>query len=145
MPRDVCTLGKDIIHSVTNPLCKLSSAIHIYGGDFVAQSREQWEEESRYANGRMTRRTPKRRFDEDQSIAGNLRRRRVSWRRARAVDPGEPRIGGGRRNWVRGAKPAGYVHIRNDFIPCFADARSFQVDRPVLHIPSCRRRSESTF
>jgi predicted metal-dependent enzyme (double-stranded beta helix superfamily) len=46
MPGDVCPLGKDIIHSVTNPLSKLSSAIHIYGGDFVAQRREQWEEDT---------------------------------------------------------------------------------------------------
>jgi predicted metal-dependent enzyme (double-stranded beta helix superfamily) len=46
MPSDVCTLGKDIIHSVTNPLGKLTSAIHIYGGDFVTQEREQWEEET---------------------------------------------------------------------------------------------------
>jgi predicted metal-dependent enzyme (double-stranded beta helix superfamily) len=46
MPGDVCPLGQDIIHSVTNPLCKLTSAIHIYGGDFVAQRREQWEEET---------------------------------------------------------------------------------------------------
>jgi predicted metal-dependent enzyme (double-stranded beta helix superfamily) len=46
MPGDVCTLGPDIIHSVTNPLCKLTSAIHVYGGDFMAQKREQWEEET---------------------------------------------------------------------------------------------------
>jgi predicted metal-dependent enzyme (double-stranded beta helix superfamily) len=46
MPGDVCSLGQDIIHSVTNPLCKLTSAIHIYGGDFVTQRREQWEEET---------------------------------------------------------------------------------------------------
>jgi predicted metal-dependent enzyme (double-stranded beta helix superfamily) len=46
MPTDVCALGKDIIHSVTNPLGKLTSAIHIYGGDFVSQQREQWEEET---------------------------------------------------------------------------------------------------
>jgi predicted metal-dependent enzyme (double-stranded beta helix superfamily) len=31
---------------VTNPLSKLTSAIHIYGGDFVTQQREQWEEET---------------------------------------------------------------------------------------------------
>jgi len=46
MPGDVCPLGQDIIHSVTNPLCRLTSAIHIYGGDFVSQKREQWEEET---------------------------------------------------------------------------------------------------
>jgi predicted metal-dependent enzyme (double-stranded beta helix superfamily) len=46
MPGDVCTLGKDIVHSVTNPLGKFSCGIHIYGGDFVAQQRDQWEEET---------------------------------------------------------------------------------------------------
>ena len=46
MPTDVCTLGQDIIHSVTNPLCKFTSALHIYGGDFVVQQRDQWEEET---------------------------------------------------------------------------------------------------
>lgn len=46
MPGDVCPLGQDIIHSVTNPLSKLTSALHIYGGDFVTQPREQWEEET---------------------------------------------------------------------------------------------------
>jgi len=46
MPGDVCPLGKDIIHSVTNPLGRLSSAIHVYGGDFVVQPREQWDEET---------------------------------------------------------------------------------------------------
>ena len=46
MPGDVCPLGKDIIHSVTNPLSKMSCGIHIYGGDFISQQREQWEEET---------------------------------------------------------------------------------------------------
>ena len=46
MPGDVCPLGPEIIHSVTNPLCKLTSAIHVYGGDFVTQQREQWEDET---------------------------------------------------------------------------------------------------
>jgi predicted metal-dependent enzyme (double-stranded beta helix superfamily) len=46
MPGDVCPLGKDIIHSVTNPLGRLTSALHVYGGDFVIQPREQWDEET---------------------------------------------------------------------------------------------------
>jgi predicted metal-dependent enzyme (double-stranded beta helix superfamily) len=33
---DVAVLGKDIIHSVTNPLDKLSMALHVYDGDFIA-------------------------------------------------------------------------------------------------------------
>ena len=30
----VATLGRDIIHSVANPIAKLTSAIHVFGGDF---------------------------------------------------------------------------------------------------------------
>ena len=33
---DAETLGSDIIHSVINPIDKLTGAIHIYGGDFFA-------------------------------------------------------------------------------------------------------------
>ena len=33
---DVTVLGSDIIHSVTNPLDKLSMALHVYDGDFIA-------------------------------------------------------------------------------------------------------------
>jgi hypothetical protein len=29
-------LGRDIIRSVTNPLDKLSMALHVYDGDFIA-------------------------------------------------------------------------------------------------------------
>src|SRR4051794_12554743 len=39
---DVLTLGTDAIHGVTNPLDKLTAAIHVYGGDFVRQERSQW-------------------------------------------------------------------------------------------------------
>ena len=33
---DVAVLGRDIIHSVTNPLDRLSMALHVYDGDFIA-------------------------------------------------------------------------------------------------------------
>ncbi len=46
LPGDACTLGKDIIHSVTNPLGKLTGALHVYGGDFLKQDREEWHEET---------------------------------------------------------------------------------------------------
>jgi predicted metal-dependent enzyme (double-stranded beta helix superfamily) len=39
-------LGRDIIHSVTNPLDRLTGAIHVYGGDFFAVSRSQWDPEN---------------------------------------------------------------------------------------------------
>jgi len=36
-------LGADIIHSVTNPTTKLTSAIHVYGGEFFEEERSEWE------------------------------------------------------------------------------------------------------
>ena len=47
-PGQVATLGRDIIHSVANPITKLTSAIHVYGGDFFnpLESRSQWDHET---------------------------------------------------------------------------------------------------
>jgi predicted metal-dependent enzyme (double-stranded beta helix superfamily) len=39
-------LGPDIIHSVINPLDRLTGAIHIYGGDFFAAQRSEWDPET---------------------------------------------------------------------------------------------------
>ncbi len=39
---DVLLLGDDTIHAVTNPLTRLTGAIHVYGGDFVNADRSQW-------------------------------------------------------------------------------------------------------
>ena len=44
--RDCAVLGKDIIHSVTNPLARLTGAIHVYGGDFLAMQRSEWDPET---------------------------------------------------------------------------------------------------
>jgi len=43
--RDVFPLGRDIIHSVTNPIARLTGAIHVYGGDFFAVPRSEWDPE----------------------------------------------------------------------------------------------------
>ena len=43
---DATPLGPDIIHSVTNPTAKLTSAIHVYGGDFFEEERSEWEPEN---------------------------------------------------------------------------------------------------
>jgi len=42
------TLGKDIIHSVANPISKLTAAIHVYAGDFFEPPipRSQWDHET---------------------------------------------------------------------------------------------------
>ena len=44
--RDAEPLGRDIIHSVTNPLSRLTGAIHVYGGDFFSVSRSEWDPET---------------------------------------------------------------------------------------------------
>jgi predicted metal-dependent enzyme (double-stranded beta helix superfamily) len=41
--KDAQPLGEDIIHSVTNPTSKFTAAIHIYGGDFFAAHRSEWD------------------------------------------------------------------------------------------------------
>ena len=41
--KDVTALGRDIIHSVTNPIPRFTGAIHVYGGDFVNTPRSQWD------------------------------------------------------------------------------------------------------
>jgi predicted metal-dependent enzyme (double-stranded beta helix superfamily) len=39
-------LGPDIIHSVTNPISRLTGALHIYGGDFFGAERSEWDPET---------------------------------------------------------------------------------------------------
>jgi predicted metal-dependent enzyme (double-stranded beta helix superfamily) len=43
--RDAFPLGHDIIHSVTNPIGRLTGAIHVYGGDFFGVPRSEWDPE----------------------------------------------------------------------------------------------------
>ena len=43
---DVTVLGRDIIHSVVNPLGRISGAIHVYDGDFFAANRSMWDAET---------------------------------------------------------------------------------------------------
>ena len=44
---EVTVLGRDIIHSVTNPLGKLSAALHVYDGDLlVTPDRSHWDAET---------------------------------------------------------------------------------------------------
>ena len=43
---DVAALAFDAIHSVTNPIDKLTGAIHVYGGDFFEAERSEWDPEN---------------------------------------------------------------------------------------------------
>ncbi len=40
--QDTVPLGETVIHSVTNPLDQITGAIHVYGGDFFAMPRSEW-------------------------------------------------------------------------------------------------------
>ena len=56
--RDAVPLGPEIIHSVTNPLARLTCAIHVYGGDFFAAERSEWDPED----------LSERRYDADKTM-----------------------------------------------------------------------------
>jgi predicted metal-dependent enzyme (double-stranded beta helix superfamily) len=45
---DVATLGSQIIHSVLNPIEKMTCALHVYGGDFFEpeEPRSEWDHET---------------------------------------------------------------------------------------------------
>jgi predicted metal-dependent enzyme (double-stranded beta helix superfamily) len=43
---DVAALPADAVHSVTNPLLRFTGGLHIYGGDFFATPRSQWNAET---------------------------------------------------------------------------------------------------
>jgi predicted metal-dependent enzyme (double-stranded beta helix superfamily) len=43
--QDAIVLGKDAIHAVANPRGVFTGAIHVYGGDFFAQPRSEWDSE----------------------------------------------------------------------------------------------------
>ena len=65
--RSLCTcdaepLGHNIIHSVTNPIPRLTGAIHVYGGDFFAAERSEWDSET-LREGRYDAERTMRRFE----------------------------------------------------------------------------------
>jgi predicted metal-dependent enzyme (double-stranded beta helix superfamily) len=43
---DTVLLGKTIVHAVTNPLRQFTGAIHVYGGDFFAAPRSEFDPET---------------------------------------------------------------------------------------------------
>ena len=44
--KDVFDLPDDVIHSVVNPIPRLTGAVHVYGGDFFAAPRSEWDSET---------------------------------------------------------------------------------------------------
>ena len=69
--RDAAPLGHDIIHSVTNPIPRLTGAIHVYGGDFFDPThRSEWNPET-LLEGPFDPERAVRRFEEANAIAAN--------------------------------------------------------------------------
>ena len=44
--KEVFSLPTDAIHSVTNPIDRLTGAIHVYGGDLAAAQLSRWDPET---------------------------------------------------------------------------------------------------
>ena len=44
--KDAVPLGSDVIHSVPNPIGRLTGAIHVYGSDVFNANRSEWDPES---------------------------------------------------------------------------------------------------
>ena len=64
---DVAPLGKDIVHSVLNPIGKLTGALHIYGGDFFHPHRHEWDSET-LREGPYDVEKTKRKFEESNAL-----------------------------------------------------------------------------
>ena len=60
-------LGRDIIHSVSNPIPKLTGALHVYGGDFFGVPRSEWDAET-LLEQKCSGEKMARRFDEANAL-----------------------------------------------------------------------------
>ena len=44
--KEVFALPEDAVHSVSNPIRRFTGALHVYGGDFFATPRSEWDPET---------------------------------------------------------------------------------------------------
>jgi predicted metal-dependent enzyme (double-stranded beta helix superfamily) len=65
--KDAEPLGRDIIHSVVNPVGRLTGAIHLYGGDFFETERLEWDPETHQARPFDVENT-RRRFEQSNVL-----------------------------------------------------------------------------
>jgi predicted metal-dependent enzyme (double-stranded beta helix superfamily) len=65
--RDAVPLGPEIIHSVTNPIPRLTGAIHVYGGDFFGAERSEWDPET-LLEGRYDAQKTMRHFEQANAV-----------------------------------------------------------------------------
>ena len=62
-------LDPDVIHSVLNPIDHLTGAIHVYGGDFVAAKRREWDAKTLH-EGPYDFESSRRKFDDANAALG---------------------------------------------------------------------------
>ena len=98
---EVATLGRNIIHSVVNPIGKMTTAIHVYGGDFFApeQQRSEWDHETL--------------VEKPWDIDGVRLRFQEAEARYRAHDAAFPGTSPGQRENKPVSRLAGYLHAGN--------------------------------
>jgi predicted metal-dependent enzyme (double-stranded beta helix superfamily) len=65
--KEAIPLGDQVIHSVTNPVPRLTGGIHVYGGDFFAIPRSEWDPETLLEQPSDGERTM-RRFEEANAL-----------------------------------------------------------------------------
>ena len=65
--KDAFPMGQDIIHSVINPIPRLTGALHVYGGDFFGVERSEWDPETLCEQSSSGEKMS-RRFDEANSL-----------------------------------------------------------------------------
>lgn len=70
--KDAEPLGRNIIHSVTNPIPRLTGALHVYGGDFFGVPRSEWDPET-LREQRLDGEKMVRRFEEANALYGKSR------------------------------------------------------------------------
>ena len=56
---EVAPMGRDVIHTVVNPLRKCTAALHVYGGAFLTAPQSEWNPETLVEGPRDTQATMK--------------------------------------------------------------------------------------
>jgi predicted metal-dependent enzyme (double-stranded beta helix superfamily) len=66
-----------VIHSVSNPIPRLTGALHVYGGDFFAAQRSEWDAETLLEQAGSGEKMA-RRFEEANARMQDLSKQKLS-------------------------------------------------------------------
>ena len=65
--KETLPLGRDVVHSVINPISRLTGAIHVYTGDYFGVPRSEWDPET-LLEGPSDGEKMQHRFDEANAL-----------------------------------------------------------------------------